>query len=776
MSNSNTSICCVSVEPEDPDPIPTPQVHLPHFEPGQWSPETFFDLDRAVRKLGTAVGVPGVPRYRLGAGNSLPPRAGILRLLPAPATFDLDWWPEYLSPFFLDEVDGGLNLQLHLRSPDTFLELLGRLSELPLSGLHLHPAKPLVPELLAGRDAPPGMVLKVFSGTSWNSLLPGETYPAAPPFAYAGNEPSTFRCGLRGTFWVDEHGSLLTCEQCGPVAWLRGGRAEDTGDAYLAQVERYRAGCPVPCRFHRDHPPTSHAPAHNLPRIPPPINPLERVRYGLRRLAAGDTTLGTLYLASAATSSEKDPTLGSPMLANLLSKAGRDDPEFHLELQRLLRQDPWRPELYIVDGFDRLLRSRLAGAESRFRQALTLDPSFFPARQGLAVTLLARGNLGAARTAAIGLEGHCSPLLLSLLRDEVQPGSLVVRLFGQTLPEELLDHGQRPRFINLGLTDDCMLRCKMCFKWKNGGRATGRVPLETWYRALTDLGEACHHEASLNLAGGEPFSDPHAVELIAQASGQGLHTNVCTNGYVLNETLLQELDRAGLSLMALSLDSLDPAIHDGLRGVPGVLAHALELITAIEALKPRFQLDLQPLLLRPNLPGLLELLRFADGHKAISGVNFLAMIRPHNSPTTKRSWRDASTGLWPETAALEALLDELVAAKKAGAKINNSFEQLELYRRYYRDPERCDLGTGTCLVGDYFVNLNFDGCFELCPYINGVDTHLGFLHQASLLHLRASAAAKDARRTMRRCTQNCYLRLNCLHAFESGTDRANQGA
>ena len=152
------------------------------------------------------------------------------------------------------------------------------------------------------------------------------------------------------------------------------------------------------------------------------------------------------------------------------------------------------------------------------------------------------------------------------------------------------------------------------------------------------------------------------------------------------------------------------------------------------------------------------------------------MIRPHNSPTTKRSWRDASTGLWPETAALEALLDELVAAKKAGAKINNSFEQLELYRRYYRDPERCDLGTGTCLVGDYFVNLNFDGCFELCPYINGVDTHLGFLHQASLLRLRASAAAKDARRTMRRCTQNCYLRLNCLHAFESGTDRANQGA
>ncbi|OQA39267.1 MAG: Antilisterial bacteriocin subtilosin biosynthesis protein AlbA [Parcubacteria group bacterium ADurb.Bin316] len=66
--------------------------------------------------------------------------------------------------------------------------------------------------------------------------------------------------------------------------------------------------------------------------------------------------------------------------------------------------------------------------------------------------------------------------------------------------------------------------------------------------------------------GGEFLMRDDAIELIQYCYDKGMATSITTNGIILDEELIDKLKKAGLTLLAVSIDSADHKKHDLLRG------------------------------------------------------------------------------------------------------------------------------------------------------------------------------------------------------------------
>ncbi len=133
-----------------------------------------------------------------------------------------------------------------------------------------------------------------------------------------------------------------------------------------------------------------------------------------------------------------------------------------------------------------------------------------------------------------------------------------------------------PGFAILALTYKCQSRCVHC---SAGLLKSKRSELDTeqWKRVLNDL--TAMGVPRLHLSGGEPLLKDGIEEIVRYASSMGMVVFLETNGYLLDESTLWRLKKAGVSSIDISLDSVEPEVHDRLRGLKG------SFVKAIEALK-----------------------------------------------------------------------------------------------------------------------------------------------------------------------------------------------
>ncbi len=129
-----------------------------------------------------------------------------------------------------------------------------------------------------------------------------------------------------------------------------------------------------------------------------------------------------------------------------------------------------------------------------------------------------------------------------------------------------------PHVVAWNLTRRCNLRCSHCY--------ISAGPFETTESELTtaeslrviDELVAVNPSPMLILSGGEPLVRDDLAEIASYASGRGATVVVGTNGTTLSEPRVAMLAGAGVSGVAVSVDSLDAGTHDHFRGG----AHALE--------------------------------------------------------------------------------------------------------------------------------------------------------------------------------------------------------
>jgi radical SAM protein with 4Fe4S-binding SPASM domain len=265
-----------------------------------------------------------------------------------------------------------------------------------------------------------------------------------------------------------------------------------------------------------------------------------------------------------------------------------------------------------------------------------------------------------------------------------------------------------PHVVAWNLTKRCNLSCTHCYI-SAGPYQTAEAELGTAEcRRVVDEILAVNPSPMLILSGGEPLVREDLPEIAAYASSRGATVVVGTNGTTLTGPRVAMLKEAGISGVAVSVDSLEEGRHDVFRGG----ARALERTTQALARLREHRLDfvVQTTATPDNAVEIPRLVAWAAEQGAVC-FNLYFLV-----PTGRGAGlRD----LAPET--IEALLASL--AEEEGRRRGSMMVRAKCAPHFMRhvhqaDPDSPVLSYRTrCPCGIDYCRIAPDGKLTPCPYM-----------------------------------------------------------
>ena len=129
------------------------------------------------------------------------------------------------------------------------------------------------------------------------------------------------------------------------------------------------------------------------------------------------------------------------------------------------------------------------------------------------------------------------------------------------------------------MTTACNLRCIHCHA--SGGSATDDELTTREAKHLLDDLAAVREFRMMAFTGGEPLVRRDLFELLAYSQALGFTNTLATNATLIDDAVARELHRYGVVIAAVSLDGLDAATHDYVRGRPGTFDATLRGMRAL---------------------------------------------------------------------------------------------------------------------------------------------------------------------------------------------------
>lgn len=133
----------------------------------------------------------------------------------------------------------------------------------------------------------------------------------------------------------------------------------------------------------------------------------------------------------------------------------------------------------------------------------------------------------------------------------------------------------RPILAQMVVTRRCNLRCGYCNEYDKLAPPVETAQLRRQIDHLADLGTAI-----ITFTGGEPLLHPELDQLVAHTVSRRMIGTAITNGFLLTREWIERLNRAGLYLLQVSVDNLQPndssqkSLNLLKKKLPLLLAHA----------------------------------------------------------------------------------------------------------------------------------------------------------------------------------------------------------
>jgi MoaA/NifB/PqqE/SkfB family radical SAM enzyme len=274
-------------------------------------------------------------------------------------------------------------------------------------------------------------------------------------------------------------------------------------------------------------------------------------------------------------------------------------------------------------------------------------------------------------------------------------------------------------------------------------------------------------EGAVVFTGGEPFSKfAELRELAATASALGLVSVVNTNGSLIDRYKAAAVAADGPTHTVVSLDSIQPDLHDRVRGVEGAFERATQAITLLAQAfrgRPEKRIFVSSVLFEGNLaevPALIALARFLGAH----GITFQLLDHTFD----RRGKRDKffESGWFKDTrAAARCLVDYASRIGPDAFVLTQSEGLIAMAARVHPS------GSGTRPVCDAHrrnLVVNSSGDVLLCAYMRQLNEgrSLGNVRLQRLAEMISGEEATRVRPIMASCLKPCGL-LNCNRAQET---------
>jgi MoaA/NifB/PqqE/SkfB family radical SAM enzyme len=327
----------------------------------------------------------------------------------------------------------------------------------------------------------------------------------------------------------------------------------------------------------------------------------------------------------------------------------------------------------------------------------------------------------------------------------------------------------RPTQCDIGMPNQCMLRCRMCNFWKNGFMPSGRdwLGLEDFRRLFSDLKNFASEPFLVTFGGGEPLLADNFFDILTLCRGFGFNTYFPTNAYLLDEKIAERLAGYGAFSVGISLDGINSRTHDFLRGRKGCHERVMKAINYLNKHCPDVQVNILTIIMGANLHEIIDLTKWAYNHPGIYGIVFQAIQKPFNTRYGE-DWQKEKeyAGLWPkDISKVNSVIDELIYLKRdgdKGFKICNPVFQLELFKLYFDNPRNFKK-PARCHLGDGIIQVDYSGNVILCSQMSFV----GNIKEESIRDIWYSKKADETRSRIYNCEKNCYHLINCFYDGKS---------
>lgn len=175
------------------------------------------------------------------------------------------------------------------------------------------------------------------------------------------------------------------------------------------------------------------------------------------------------------------------------------------------------------------------------------------------------------------------------------------------------------RHINIEITGLCNQRCFYCFNDSGPHRKSLQQPLSAWIKILKHL--RCQGLKSILVTGGEPFVWQDTVSLLAAAQDMGLQTSILSNGFRIAELIeAHPTVFHRLTVAQISLDSMDPKVHNFRRGSATAWNDAIRAIEKLSEINVAIEISV--VVSEDNLQELSDVANYAKQ------VNASLLLRP----------------------------------------------------------------------------------------------------------------------------------------------------
>lgn len=316
----------------------------------------------------------------------------------------------------------------------------------------------------------------------------------------------------------------------------------------------------------------------------------------------------------------------------------------------------------------------------------------------------------------------------------------------------------KPGFCCLGVTNKCMLKCRMCYKWRDN--VPEEYPTtEQYKRFIADLRDIVDDNFIINFGGGETLLFEGLFDLIRFSATKGFLTNIISNGWLIDEEMARRIADSGLHGINLSLDSLNENTHDYLRGVKGVHRRVINAIQYLNKYAPKTKVGVCCVIYDWNLGELSSLVEWVINNDMLRSIIFMVPMQPNSTGVDNKWWTGEYGFLWPRDINKAcSFIDEVLKLKDRYAeKIGNTIPQLEAFKLYLRSPDKFVKKTKCNL--DRAVHVGADGCLFLCFRWDMLgDIKIG----DDIRRLWNSNKADVIRRNIASCRDNCHFLLNCF--------------
>lgn len=169
----------------------------------------------------------------------------------------------------------------------------------------------------------------------------------------------------------------------------------------------------------------------------------------------------------------------------------------------------------------------------------------------------------------------------------------------------------RPRtlpILAIMVTDKCQLKCKMCGACDYTPGDHDMLNLQQW-KAVMDSAARLNTRI-VSITGGEALLRKDLFELIAHIRNLGMAVHLNTNGLLLNDKNVAQIEALGIETVSVSLESTDPETHDLIRG-KGMFERTLEGLRRLRKGAPGVRIGINCVINRHNLSTLPDMIPWA---------------------------------------------------------------------------------------------------------------------------------------------------------------------